>query len=632
MARSKAKARAKAQKATPKRHAGNKFTMQEEARNTEGRNLWRTGLQLRHKAVQFVSAGDLEREDNPETPQASEKREEPETIPEETTVTPPSDHQPAETTTAPSVSPSLDTLGEGVANAEISDPDTERMPADQDESSEDEIVFLGRQRRKDPAPQLLHRDHQMDTNDTNRDSQGSTSEQVQPPERPGALPSTTISDARSATPELDYIDFGMPRRGRKSRSNRSDDEDGAIADYIANMDNDYLEGFNTPSSSSSSEESDGDDNLRRATKAPTTGDFSTRSDPLATIETEESMGVATNLDLVDEESGLDTYTPKDPLEAYDESGTDTDSEDDVGDRDPYSQEIEDLLRALEESSAPSTSRRNRPKGRPFAPATAFADALEMDPYYGLDMMDFDRPSLRKKKKGKHLPLDMVLSDSDLEMELERAWKNDREKKRIKKQQREQLRAQGLLGRKSDDPDMKSKYALNMGFDDLKVEIRTFMLSSKNSLSLPPMTKHRRKVIHDLAHDLSLNSQSRGKGSSRFPILHKTSRTPKHTRKTISQVDSVFSKGKFKYGGAKIWEQHTPKSAKSRRGGRPEGAVSYMDGDVVGGSAPEIGAGNKGRAMLEKMGWSTGTALGAANNKGILLPVAHVVKNSKAGLG
>jgi hypothetical protein len=58
----------------------------------------------------------------------------------------------------------------------------------------------------------------------------------------------------------------------------------------------------------------------------------------------------------------------------------------------------------------------------------------------------------------------------------------------------------------------------------------------------------------------------------------------------------------------------------------------MDGDVVGASAPEIGVENRGRAMLEKMGWSTGTALGATNNKGILLPVAHVVKNSKAGLG
>lgn len=81
----------------------------------------------------------------------------------------------------------------------------------------------------------------------------------------------------------------------------------------------------------------------------------------------------------------------------------------------------------------------------------------------------------------------------------------------------------------------------------------------------------------------------------------------------------------------MWDQHVKKSPKVRSG-RPDGNVSYMDGDVVGASAPEIGAGNKGRAMLEKMGWSTGTALGAANNKGILQPVAQVVKNSKAGLG
>lgn len=149
-----------------------------------------------------------------------------------------------------------------------------------------------------------------------------------------------------------------------------------------------------------------------------------------------------------------------------------------------------------------------------------------------------------------------------------------------------------------------------------------------SLPLPPMPKQRRKAIHDLANALSLNSKSRGKGASRFPILHKTSRTPEYSTKTVSQINRILSAGTFK---SKSSDQNVTKSSKARRG-QPGGAVSYMDGDVVGASAPEIGAGNKGRAMLEKMGWSTGTALGATNNKGILLPVAHVVKNSKAGLG
>ena len=53
---------------------------------------------------------------------------------------------------------------------------------------------------------------------------------------------------------------------------------------------------------------------------------------------------------------------------------------------------------------------------------------------------------------------------------------------------------------------------------------------------------------------------------------------------------------------------------------------------MGAAAPEIGLENKGRSMLEKMGWSTGTALGALNNKGIMQPVTHIVKTNKAGLG
>jgi len=70
----------------------------------------------------------------------------------------------------------------------------------------------------------------------------------------------------------------------------------------------------------------------------------------------------------------------------------------------------------------------------------------------------------------------------------------------------------------------------------------------------------------------------------------------------------------------------------RGGGASGAAVSYRDGEIVGATAPELGTDNKGRAMLEKMGWSTGTALGALNNKGIMLPVVHIVKTTKAGLG
>lgn len=147
-----------------------------------------------------------------------------------------------------------------------------------------------------------------------------------------------------------------------------------------------------------------------------------------------------------------------------------------------------------------------------------------------------------------------------------------------------------------------------------------------------MNKQQRKLVHEVAGALSLKSQSRGHGPSRFPVLHKTGRTPPYTPRVISQVDKIFSGAKFNRRLAKSWNQDTRSSSGKSRTGRTDTSVSYMDGDVVGASAPEIGVENKGRAMLEKMGWSRGTALGATNNKGILLPVPHIVKNSRAGLG
>lgn len=56
-----------------------------------------------------------------------------------------------------------------------------------------------------------------------------------------------------------------------------------------------------------------------------------------------------------------------------------------------------------------------------------------------------------------------------------------------------------------------------------------------------------------------------------------------------------------------------------------------DGDIVGANAPVLGADNKGRAMLEKMGWSMGMVLGKEGT-GIATPIEHVVKNTRAGLG
>lgn len=55
-----------------------------------------------------------------------------------------------------------------------------------------------------------------------------------------------------------------------------------------------------------------------------------------------------------------------------------------------------------------------------------------------------------------------------------------------------------------------------------------------------------------------------------------------------------------------------------------------EGAIVGEAAKPLGAENRGRAMMERMGWSNGTGLGKQNG-GILEPITHVVKTSKAGL-
>jgi hypothetical protein len=150
-----------------------------------------------------------------------------------------------------------------------------------------------------------------------------------------------------------------------------------------------------------------------------------------------------------------------------------------------------------------------------------------------------------------------------------------------------------------------------------------------------MDKAYRKIVHEIANAFNLKSKSAGTGNNRFPILYRTSRTFAFIERTWSEVDARVTRRYLPRSdvGRNKW----PKSGGAKKPGRGGGgfnnaAVSYRDGDEVGGSAPELGAENRGRAMLEKMGWSHGTALGAENNKGILKPISHVVKNTRAGLG
>ena len=150
-----------------------------------------------------------------------------------------------------------------------------------------------------------------------------------------------------------------------------------------------------------------------------------------------------------------------------------------------------------------------------------------------------------------------------------------------------------------------------------------------------MDKKSRKLVHEVANAFKVKSKSSGGGRSRHPCLFKTSRTLPYDENSMTLVEARLGHRRFLPRTNKAVEKGgTPydKVRGGRSGGAAGAAVTYRDGEIVGATAPELGLDNRGRAMLEKMGWSTGTALGALNNKGIMQPVVHVVKTTKAGLG
>ncbi|KAF1920421.1 hypothetical protein BDU57DRAFT_487146 [Ampelomyces quisqualis] len=305
-----------------------------------------------------------------------------------------------------------------------------------------------------------------------------------------------------------------------------------------------------------------------------------------------------------------------------------------------------LLYAADEYFGPSPSSYPRSRGNEkpskgkkrgnrdvsFPSASAMADALAMDPYGGFDVMDTERPSLKPKKKGRRVQLPPELDDSDLNEQLHHAWEVDRARKRLKKAEREELRQQGLLGRKGQGANLKVKYSGGISMEDVVEEIREFMVSDRQSLSLPPMDTHRRAIIHQAAKFFDLSSRSRGGGQDRFTVLSRTCRTRIYTENEFDQA--VLRKGFLKRLSGPLQGKRgvgPGRASTLRSGPRNRPQVGYRDGEKVGEHAPELGPGNKGHALLMKMGWTKGQALGTTDNQGILHPIAHTIKTNKAGL-
>ncbi|KAG5952622.1 hypothetical protein E4U53_000370 [Claviceps sorghi] len=250
-----------------------------------------------------------------------------------------------------------------------------------------------------------------------------------------------------------------------------------------------------------------------------------------------------------------------------------------------------------------------------------------------DFMDWNRPSVQRVKKSKGARADYVPfdnCDSDLERQLQVAWNNDRQRKKERKQQREERRALGMLQKRAARDDLRLKYPFGMTITQVADELREYLEQKKEIIIFPPMDLHARKTVHELANTFNIKSKSVGKAEQRRPSLYRTTRTVSYSEATfdraVRQVRRKFLPRADKKGKSK------PLSKKQNRSSASKTAANYQEGEIVGAAAPELGIGNRGRAMLEKMGWSLGTALGAEDNKGILQPVSLAMKRSKAGLG
>ena len=161
-----------------------------------------------------------------------------------------------------------------------------------------------------------------------------------------------------------------------------------------------------------------------------------------------------------------------------------------------------------------------------------------------------------------------------------------------------------------------------------------VLTTSTRLALPPFDKKSRITVHQLANKFKIKSQSNGKGNDRYTVLTRSRATVKFDQVSF---DRAFARTRQMWFPRVDADIDTVNQARILKRGEPrrvrgKQSTTYREGDIVGQNAAELGAENKGRTMLEKMGWSKGMALGSSDNKGIMVPLTQVVKKTKAGLG
>ncbi|KAI0597182.1 hypothetical protein F4775DRAFT_593703 [Biscogniauxia sp. FL1348] len=623
------------QRITPKNNGNPAFhgyTLAEEARNTAQKRRGFAGNdpRLRYKPVTFISAGFMDPLKDFEVPQQESTH-----LP---TVTKDHAERTAEDNTKAIENYATTTLVGHLGSKELdtevlADATNHKLPSVHNQHKEDEsgpdldssdevILFKGRNGRRQQTPRDTTAKKGNDGTDSMKlhemDLELKVVEKTirnEPPREPSAEPA-------------DFIPFSHGRsRNRRSsrkpnRSAKEEEEAAIIADYIANM------------------QADGDE------------------DGEEEEEEEEHPGIGTHaFHLLRDLGGTDSEAVPDPHSSeYDQGGSEDEFEQKC--QLESDEHMARMLAKQEElglggddimlfdgvdsnddgyTTAEAAPRRRKgasKKARILQKKGQYPSATQMaDAFDELDLMNWHRPSLNNFKRG---PQSFDVSDSDLEEAMNLTWKKDRLKKAEKKKAREELRSQGLLGKNVKPDDLRIKYQGGMSLDDLANEMEAFMLGSQEQLILPPFDKAARKIVHSVANRFKIKSQSAGKGIGRYPVLYRTKTTLPFDQVAFDRTFSHIKQTWFPRVDVDeqvVNETRVLKRAEARNGKtRFKNSHTLRDGDIVGQHATELGAENKGRAMLEKMGWSKGMSLGSEENKGIIVPITHVVKIRKTGLG
>lgn len=285
-------------------------------------------------------------------------------------------------------------------------------------------------------------------------------------------------------------------------------------------------------------------------------------------------------------------------------------------------EVSKMIEALSKFQG-QNNKRTRKAARELAEIAA-----EVEPTYNHSLL----------KKSKRTP-SFSAADPSLRKQLTEAWIKARNSQAFKKKEREELRKAGKLTKeykKYKTIPLECKYPSSMTIYEIVHELETFVNSSeKTSMPFPPMVKKYRAVIADLSKAYYLTTNSVGKGKEKQVVCTKTSKTVFAHRDVglIEFITKSFSFKKFVVStdpnmGDKEAAKKQKRALRAVKGGSSR---QFQEGEVVGANADKIEAGNIGRQMLQKLGWSEGMTLGHTNS-GIAVPISMKIKNTKYGVG